>query len=66
MSFIALVSHFIHQIQGEIVDIPEAPQPPNPTAKCPIYRWNLQHKYNYTVSSSTRKYLLQKVYCCLT
>ncbi|CAG09066.1 unnamed protein product, partial [Tetraodon nigroviridis] len=35
-------------IQGEIVDVPEAPQPPNPTAKCPIYRWNLQHKYNYT------------------
>lgn len=60
-------SHFIHQIQGEIVDIPEAPEPPNPTAKCPIYRWNLQHKYNYTVSSLADKYWLQKVYhCCLT
>ncbi|XP_003971609.1 large ribosomal subunit protein mL66 [Takifugu rubripes] len=35
-------------IQGVILDIPEAPQPPNPVAKCPIYRWNLQHKYNYT------------------
>lgn len=60
-------SHFIQQIQGEIVDIPEAQQPPNPTAKCPIYRWNLQHKYNYTVSSLADKYWQQKVYhCCLT
>ncbi|KAM8726781.1 large ribosomal subunit protein mL66 [Acanthopagrus schlegelii] len=35
-------------LEGQILDIPAAPQPPNPTAKCPIYRWNLQHKYNYT------------------
>ncbi|XP_030261961.1 large ribosomal subunit protein mL66 [Sparus aurata] len=35
-------------IEGQILDVPAAPQPPNPTAKCPIYRWNLQHKYNYT------------------
>ncbi|XP_038583129.1 39S ribosomal protein S18a, mitochondrial [Micropterus salmoides] len=35
-------------IEGEILDVPAGPQPPNPTAKCPIYRWNLQHKYNYT------------------
>ncbi|XP_012724294.2 39S ribosomal protein S18a, mitochondrial [Fundulus heteroclitus] len=35
-------------IEGQVLDIPEGPQPPNPTAKCPIYRWNLQHKYNYT------------------
>ncbi|MED6251197.1 hypothetical protein ATANTOWER_025057 [Ataeniobius toweri] len=35
-------------IEGHILDIPAGPQPPNPTAKCPIYRWNLQHKYNYT------------------
>uniref|UniRef100_A0A3B4YXS2 Large ribosomal subunit protein mL66 n=1 Tax=Seriola lalandi dorsalis TaxID=1841481 RepID=A0A3B4YXS2_SERLL len=28
--------------------IRQGPQPPNPSAKCPIYRWNLQHKYNYT------------------
>ncbi|XP_073349583.1 large ribosomal subunit protein mL66 [Pagrus major] len=35
-------------IEGQILDIPAAPQPPNPTAKCPIYRWNLQQKYNYT------------------
>ncbi|XP_039980641.1 39S ribosomal protein S18a, mitochondrial [Xiphias gladius] len=35
-------------IEGQIVDIPAGPQPPNPTAKCPIYKWNLQHKYNYT------------------
>ncbi|XP_068198442.1 large ribosomal subunit protein mL66 [Antennarius striatus] len=36
------------KIEGHIVDTPAAPQPPNPSARCPIYRWNLQHKYNYT------------------
>lgn len=40
----------ISQIEGKILDIPAGPQPPNPEAKCPIYRWNLQHKYNYTVN----------------
>ncbi|XP_068564368.1 large ribosomal subunit protein mL66 [Cebidichthys violaceus] len=35
-------------IEGQIANVPAGPQPPNPTAKCPIYRWNLQHKYNYT------------------
>lgn len=35
-------------IEGKILDTPSAPVPPNPAAKCPIYRWNLQHKYNYT------------------
>ncbi|XP_037606755.1 39S ribosomal protein S18a, mitochondrial [Sebastes umbrosus] len=35
-------------IEGKILDVPAGPQPPNPTAKCPIYRWNLQHKYSYT------------------
>ncbi|XP_069579941.1 large ribosomal subunit protein mL66 [Brachyistius frenatus] len=35
-------------IEGKILDIPAGPEPPNPAAKCPIYRWNLQHKYNYT------------------
>lgn len=35
-------------IEGQILNIPAGPQPPNPTAKCPIYRWNLQDKYNYT------------------
>ncbi|MEQ2275192.1 hypothetical protein XENORESO_000018, partial [Xenotaenia resolanae] len=40
--------HSRTQIEGHIIDIPAGPQPPNPTAKCPIYRWNLQHKYNYT------------------
>lgn len=49
-------SHVFHQIQGEMVDIADAPEPPNPTAKCPIYRWNLQHKYNYTVSLFRDKY----------
>ncbi|XP_029984968.1 large ribosomal subunit protein mL66 [Sphaeramia orbicularis] len=35
-------------IEGKTVETPAAPEPPNPAAKCPIYRWNLQHKYNYT------------------
>ncbi|KAL7388083.1 hypothetical protein ABVT39_006775 [Epinephelus coioides] len=35
-------------VEGKILDVPAAPEPPNPEAKCPIYRWNLQHKYNYT------------------
>ncbi|XP_026197985.1 39S ribosomal protein S18a, mitochondrial [Anabas testudineus] len=35
-------------IEGQTLGVPAGPQPPNPTAKCPIYRWNLQHKYNYT------------------
>ncbi|XP_061785679.1 large ribosomal subunit protein mL66 [Nerophis lumbriciformis] len=35
-------------IEGKILDNPAVPQPPNPAAKCPIYRWNLQNKYNYT------------------
>ncbi|XP_037305897.2 39S ribosomal protein S18a, mitochondrial [Pungitius pungitius] len=35
-------------IEGQIADVPAAPEAPNPAAKCPIYRWNLQHKYNYT------------------
>ncbi|XP_071335093.1 large ribosomal subunit protein mL66 [Trachinotus anak] len=35
-------------IEGHTVDVAPGPQPPNPSAKCPIYRWNLQHKYNYT------------------
>ncbi|XP_028253026.1 large ribosomal subunit protein mL66 [Parambassis ranga] len=35
-------------IEGKIIELPAGPQPPNPAASCPIYRWNLQHKYNYT------------------
>uniref|UniRef100_A0A3Q4IAP3 Large ribosomal subunit protein mL66 n=1 Tax=Neolamprologus brichardi TaxID=32507 RepID=A0A3Q4IAP3_NEOBR len=35
-------------IEGQILEVPVGAQPPNPTAKCPIYRWNLQNKYNYT------------------
>lgn len=35
-------------IEGKILDTTPAPEPPNPAAKCPIYRWNLQNKYNYT------------------
>ncbi|KAM9779348.1 39S ribosomal protein S18a, mitochondrial [Syngnathus typhle] len=34
-------------IEGKILETADAPDPPNPSAKCPIYRWNLQHKYNY-------------------
>uniref|UniRef100_A0A8C7FK41 Large ribosomal subunit protein mL66 n=1 Tax=Oncorhynchus kisutch TaxID=8019 RepID=A0A8C7FK41_ONCKI len=35
-------------IGGTTEDTPSGPQPPNATAQCPIYRWNLQNKYNYT------------------
>ncbi|XP_014060858.1 large ribosomal subunit protein mL66 [Salmo salar] len=35
-------------IEGTTEDTPSGPQPPNATAQCPIYRWNLQNKYNYT------------------
>lgn len=35
-------------LEGKILDVPPAPEPPNPSAKCPIYRWNLQNKYNHT------------------
>ncbi|XP_056089430.1 39S ribosomal protein S18a, mitochondrial [Rhinichthys klamathensis goyatoka] len=35
-------------IEGVIEPTSELPQPPNPKAACPIYRWNLQNKYNYT------------------
>ncbi|KAJ8009187.1 hypothetical protein DPEC_G00086300 [Dallia pectoralis] len=35
-------------LEGLTEDAHVGPQPPNPTAPCPIYRWNLQNKYNYT------------------
>uniref|UniRef100_A0A3Q1EDU1 Mitochondrial ribosomal protein S18A n=1 Tax=Acanthochromis polyacanthus TaxID=80966 RepID=A0A3Q1EDU1_9TELE len=44
-------------IEGHIQDLPAAPQPPNPEAQCPIYRWNLQHRYNYTVNTCLSVYL---------
>lgn len=47
-----ILSNF-SQIEGDIEPTTEIPQPPNPTAACPIYRWNLQNKYNYTVSAFT-------------
>ncbi len=50
---LTVVTLIVCQIEGQILDTPAAPQPPNPEAKCPIYRWNLQHKYNYTVNMST-------------
>lgn len=48
-----LILSFFSQIEGEIEPTSERPQSPNPTAACPIYRWNLQNKYNYTVSAFT-------------
>ncbi|XP_069743905.1 large ribosomal subunit protein mL66 isoform X3 [Narcine bancroftii] len=36
-------------IEGKIIkDSAEASEPPNPSGQCPICRWNLKHKYNYT------------------
>ncbi|XP_077568287.1 large ribosomal subunit protein mL66 [Stigmatopora nigra] len=35
-------------IEGKILEMSNVSQPPNPSAKCPIYKWNLQNKYNYT------------------
>ncbi|XP_031437920.1 39S ribosomal protein S18a, mitochondrial [Clupea harengus] len=35
-------------VEGLTVESPESPVPPNPSAHCPIYRWNLQNKYGYT------------------
>lgn len=35
-------------IEGVTVESTAVCEPPNPSAKCPIYRWNLQDKYNYT------------------
>ncbi|XP_028808862.1 large ribosomal subunit protein mL66 [Denticeps clupeoides] len=35
-------------LEGLSVETAVSPQPPNPAARCPIYRWNLQNKYNYT------------------
>lgn len=50
---ITIVIFIFCQIEGQTLDVPAGQQPPNPTAKCPIYRWNLQHKYNYTVNAFT-------------
>ncbi|XP_041044399.1 39S ribosomal protein S18a, mitochondrial [Carcharodon carcharias] len=36
-------------IEGKKVEnSPVASEPPNPSGQCPICRWNLKHKYNYT------------------
>ncbi|XP_043543193.1 39S ribosomal protein S18a, mitochondrial isoform X1 [Chiloscyllium plagiosum] len=36
-------------IEGrKIEDSLVASEPPNPSGQCPICRWNLKHKYNYT------------------
>lgn len=50
---VIIILSLFYQIEGVIEPISERPQPPNPTASCPIYRWNLQNKYNYTVSART-------------
>ncbi|XP_042294530.1 39S ribosomal protein S18a, mitochondrial isoform X1 [Sceloporus undulatus] len=34
-------------IEGKVLEVVEAPTPPNPSGQCPICRWNLKHKYNY-------------------
>lgn len=41
---------WLFQLEGVTVEATGAPMPPNPSAHCPIYKWNLQNKYNYTVS----------------
>lgn len=48
-----LILSLFSQIEGVLEPTSERPQPPNPTAACPIYRWKLQNKYNYTVSAFT-------------
>ncbi|XP_006625845.2 large ribosomal subunit protein mL66 [Lepisosteus oculatus] len=35
-------------IEGKLVATQPQPEPPNPSGQCPICRWNLKHKYNYT------------------
>ncbi|KAJ8270532.1 hypothetical protein GJAV_G00116010 [Gymnothorax javanicus] len=35
-------------MEGRILVTPEKPQPPNPEGDCPICKWNLNNKYNYT------------------
>ncbi|XP_028653120.1 39S ribosomal protein S18a, mitochondrial [Erpetoichthys calabaricus] len=35
-------------IGGKIVEDKPTHDPPNPSGQCPICRWNLKHKYNYT------------------
>jgi len=62
---------FPPQIEGHTVDVPAAPEPPNPAAKCPIYRWNLQNKYDYRVrvlvhqdTIHTNQYTITIITCC--
>uniref|UniRef100_A0A671SW96 Mitochondrial ribosomal protein S18A n=1 Tax=Sinocyclocheilus anshuiensis TaxID=1608454 RepID=A0A671SW96_9TELE len=49
--FCKTITHLYH-LSHKRYPTSERPQPPNPTASCPIYRWNLQNKYNYTAISS--------------
>ncbi|XP_075454923.1 large ribosomal subunit protein mL66 isoform X1 [Ascaphus truei] len=35
-------------LEGRIIEDKPEEAPPNPTGQCPICRWNLKHKYNYT------------------
>ncbi|KAM8946837.1 large ribosomal subunit protein mL66 [Pelodytes ibericus] len=35
-------------LEGNIIDEKTTASPPNPTGGCPICRWNLKHKYDYT------------------
>ncbi|XP_053246928.1 28S ribosomal protein S18a, mitochondrial-like [Podarcis raffonei] len=34
-------------IEGKVLEVEEAPTPPNPSGQCPICHWNLKHKYSY-------------------
>ncbi|KAK6488892.1 39S ribosomal protein S18a [Huso huso] len=38
----------ITTIEGKLVGVKSELEPPNPSGQCPICRWNLKHKYNYT------------------
>ncbi|XP_053568691.1 39S ribosomal protein S18a, mitochondrial [Bombina bombina] len=35
-------------LEGQIIEDKASLSPPNPEGQCPICRWNLKHKYNYT------------------
>uniref|UniRef100_A0A8C5PIV2 Large ribosomal subunit protein mL66 n=1 Tax=Leptobrachium leishanense TaxID=445787 RepID=A0A8C5PIV2_9ANUR len=35
-------------LEGRIIEQKALETPPNPTGGCPICRWNLKHKYDYT------------------
>uniref|UniRef100_A0A8C5W700 Large ribosomal subunit protein mL66 n=1 Tax=Leptobrachium leishanense TaxID=445787 RepID=A0A8C5W700_9ANUR len=38
----------VTMLEGRIIEQKALETPPNPTGGCPICRWNLKHKYDYT------------------